>query len=1078
LSKRVLAAFLVTLFIVATFATVAEVQAHYTLGEQGPSGPVAGTYGDTTNTYPDTHVSGPIAYVNPGFNFMYPVDQFPDYYSPDGAIITETTGSLLFVINFTDFTEAYDEGWATDPNAAINITREANGGLGNWLYIAFPPEFEPVGWNVVEGETGWVATSITNNYATIETGKFGASNFWAPNWWYIRISSWTDDTYDDTPSSHLDKGLLYTPGNDPYPDRQLRTWMPGCYWVWVGNIKAPSCAGRYFFKVLYTNPDWIWHPWEHLLSIPPQNYPTLVVKGELDPGYISGTLLYCGSYYYGQYYGQRLYEKAGRVRAEGEAIDPVTNEPTGRKVCGVGYFNRSADGFYEIEGLAPGIYTLTAEAEGFPPTTLGTQITVKRGQSVHGVNIYVCPGAKIKLKVNSKCPTGRIAFEPFVIVNGSKGSVGDKLGWYPGVGLSDSTWGSWGFYWVDLTDSEGNWIAMRKGYWDISTPPGDYSFEVYFGDVTSYQGAEVVWDGHVPDDEAHYISGVDAGVYFVHVNVFGYVQLDEYEVVVPSAQYTGEIYREVDIFQGGKVHATIHFHNQEMPSADQAPLVGGDLIIEAYDEEDNLVAWNATTIPDPPPANYKNVTVDVVGDPWDGPFSPHGMAAGTYTFKVWYPGYAQQEFPRHTVSLCTWNSFSFHLVKGANISVTVYSRDWQSPSQPLDWLYPPSRLRVYFYNSAGDYVGRASKNQVSGEDTVSFSFDGMYWSLDDYITTFWTLDGPLKPSGLPTDVYSIKGYTVGYIQKAVPEVWAQKASSTGDIPLYLYAGARIFITVNFKIEELLAPLDPGAWSYYFRINVKDEEGNLAAANITSVPQAVSPGMVAGTTTWTFEVVGFNGFDTPGKVYNWPTWPPDIADVEPGFVPSKAFGYWEPASNKYTGAGFHKDYGIDAGTYTLEVIEESDAGYVQTATVAVTVSLMGWATVYLDMHKQAYIGGTVWQRNYMGDFRTASWYIVELSGSPAASTWTRDGGYHFWAPAGTYTLKVYLAAPEPTDAVVVQERTVVVTWGAIASEQNFYLEEGGVPIPEFPAAGVLMLISALAASLYLLRWRKQAIVPMP
>jgi len=70
------------------------------------------------------------------------------------------------------------------------------------------------------------------------------------------------------------------------------------------------------------------------------------------------------------------------------------------------------------------------------------------------------------------------------------------------------------------------------------------------------------------------------------------------------------------------------------------------------------------------------------------------------------------------------------------------------------------------------------------------------------------------------------------------------------------------------------------------------------------------------------------------------------------------------------------------------------------------------------------------------------------------------------------------APDHTDAVVEQDRTVVVTWGANSSGQDFYMDEGGVPIPEFPAAGVLMLISALAASLYLLRWRKQAIVPMP
>jgi hypothetical protein len=37
-----------------------------------------------------------------------------------------------------------------------------------------------------------------------------------------------------------------------------------------------------------------------------------------------------------------------------------------------------------------------------------------------------------------------------------------------------------------------------------------------------------------------------------------------------------------------------------------------------------------------------------------------------------------------------------------------------------------------------------------------------------------------------------------------------------------------------------------------------------------------------------------------------------------------------------------------------------------------------------------------------------------------------------------------------------------------------MEESGIPIPEFPIGGVLALVSALAASLYLLRWKKQTI----
>jgi len=389
LSKRVLAAFLVTLFIIATFATVAEVQAHYTLGLQEESGPVSR---GAETIAEGGHVVGHIAYVTPGLNYKRPYQMYPydleNYYSPDGAIITDTSGALLFFINFTEQLRQSPGEPGPPTGAAINIKYE-DGASGNFLYIAIPPEFGVTeGWE--DMTEAYVVTSITNNYATIETGKFGSTNGFAPNWWFVRIASWHED-------DHNDKGYLYMAGQDPYPDRQIRGGdFDGCYWVWVGGLTAPSCAGKYFFKILYTNPDWPASPWESYISFPAPNYPTLIVKGELDPGYISGYILYGGSYYYGYYYGDRIW-KPGRVRAEGEAIDPITNEPTGRKVCGVGYFNGSAEGFYEIEGLAPGIYTLTAEAEGFPPVTLGTEITVKRGQSVHGVNIYVYPGAKIKL---------------------------------------------------------------------------------------------------------------------------------------------------------------------------------------------------------------------------------------------------------------------------------------------------------------------------------------------------------------------------------------------------------------------------------------------------------------------------------------------------------------------------------------------------------------------------------------------------------------------------------------------------------------------------------------------------------
>jgi len=1040
LSKRILAAFLVTLFIVATFATVAEVQAHFTLGVQTPSGPV-----DNGEPWPDrsvwpagNHLPDAIAYVTPGLAYVPPQEQMTNYYSPDAAIITDTTGGLTFYINVTDLLTEATREWL------FNITWEDD----RWLYIAIPPEFTPLG-NWTAGETTNVATSITNDYALIKTGKFDNDHDVAPNWWYIAVSAATEPDHDD-------QGYLYPPGMDPYPDRQVRTGdFEGCYWIWAGGLKAPSCAGKYFFKIWTVDPDGEVVVDGGYACIYPWNYPVLLVKGELDPGYICGRVLYGGSYYYGYFYGDPI-TKPGRVVAEGEAIDPVTNEPTGRKVCGVGYFNATANGYYEIEGLAPGIYKLTAEAAGFPPVTLAREITVKRGQSVHGINIYVYPGAKIQLKVNSKCPTGAVPWPEYAVNYTAWTGDPDTM--------TEEDWG-WLFpvaepIW-ELLDEEGESVIPQfaAAAWIIDVT--SVSFTMYIGDPMSYEGTETYWDGHVPQLWADWISGLAAGAYYPRVEVFGYVQQlnlgedpIEYPVVVPSAEYTGWIFREMDLFKGGTVTATVHFHNQEMPSAEEGPVVSSTLLIEARDAEDNLWAWNTTTIT----VGQKNVEIQVIGDS----DVPYGMPAGTYTFKVYYWGYVQQEFPQHTIQLCTSNAFSFHLVKGGNITVTVYSRDWQNPAMPLNWLYPPAHLRVYFYNSADELIGHANDYQTAGTDHVTFA----YWGEEVSDHT-----GAL---GFGTDVYTIEAHTVGYVQKAIPEVWVLKASSTGDIPLYLYAGAKIMCTVNFKTEQLFAPLSDDNWSYYFRLNVFDEEGNLAAANITTVPQA-TVSMPDGVTQWVFEVLGFGGVTTPNRIVGWPA--PD--GYQGSWVPEDRFGYYLPTVPEGEEAGkyYYLDTGIPEGTYTVQLIDETN-GYVQTATVAATVPWMGTAMLFFDMHLQAWISGTVYQRNWMGDFRKASWYTVDVSGSPEITTYTHDGDWGVYAPAGTYTVKVSLMAPDETGAVVVQERTVVVTWGADSSGQNFYLEEGGVPIPEFPAAGVLMLISALAASLYLLRWRKQAIVPMP
>jgi hypothetical protein len=133
-------------------------------------------------------------------------------------------------------------------------------------------------------------------------------------------------------------------------------------------------------------------------AIPVENWPVLLVKGEIDPGIVEGTIAFSS-------WDPDLYGKAmplpARVRLVGTAMDPYTGELTGRKVEARGYTNASANGHYEVEGVAPGIYDVYASAAGYPETKVASGITVYPGQSVH-LDIALNPGAIIHGKIFAK----------------------------------------------------------------------------------------------------------------------------------------------------------------------------------------------------------------------------------------------------------------------------------------------------------------------------------------------------------------------------------------------------------------------------------------------------------------------------------------------------------------------------------------------------------------------------------------------------------------------------------------------------------------------------------------------------
>jgi len=135
--------------------------------------------------------------------------------------------------------------------------------------------------------------------------------------------------------------------------------------------------------------------------VPPQNWPVVLVKGEIDPAIITGTLRYAG--YNQTLYGQPIGE-AGQVWAKMTMrIDPYTglNRPDLATIDAQAYVNATAMGHYELEGLAPGVYDIYGEAAGFPQTLIATGVTVLKGQSLH-FDGYLQPGPVIHGNVFTK----------------------------------------------------------------------------------------------------------------------------------------------------------------------------------------------------------------------------------------------------------------------------------------------------------------------------------------------------------------------------------------------------------------------------------------------------------------------------------------------------------------------------------------------------------------------------------------------------------------------------------------------------------------------------------------------------
>jgi len=482
MDKKLIAVVVIVLFLSSGLAIIAPAQAHFTLGD------TIGNYPFHENDF-DPHVPGVIGYVwpgggedsysgvpnfasnlnPPGYQSPYPCTASPagvggttavscapsgapssswyqlqgSSYAPFGAVLVGSTGDLIFALNATKF--------EADGRTPLHCpTGSALPAVCRWdtVGILLPPGFSGI-------QPPQVVTTITNDYTGISVMRVGPYDRYAPGWTLVMIQSDAGISSTAPPSTnHASSSVL------PYYDHQGIDFTSAGEWYYIriNGVVAPSIAGRYFFKILLWGdtralcgeegvvPDQVYpgfssgplpgnsfpsppaHREDCSQFIPTENWPVLLVKGEIDPAIVTGTVRYGG--YNSTLYGQPIGE-AGMVYAKMTTrLDPYTGQPRPDlpTVDAQGFFNGTtlcldstepqcsnppataptlnhgtlgANGHYEVEGVAPGIYDIYAQAAGFPQQVCASGVTILKGQSLH-FDCYVQPGPVIHGNVYTK----------------------------------------------------------------------------------------------------------------------------------------------------------------------------------------------------------------------------------------------------------------------------------------------------------------------------------------------------------------------------------------------------------------------------------------------------------------------------------------------------------------------------------------------------------------------------------------------------------------------------------------------------------------------------------------------------
>ena len=930
-----------------------------------------------------------------------------------GAVLTKTKGELLFNVTLTNLNQS---DMLHNPNKqSYNVPQ-----ITKSIAIYIPSEFK------IENGVSSVWTSFTNDYnpSSISLDKTQPNDPIAPGWWKLSINNLT--IVSENPKVENRKFLANA-----------------TQYIRIFNVTSPSIAGRYFFKIFITV---FTSSGCEIFSIGAENFPTLTVTAGLNPAYISGIIRYGGKSkpnLYGAPLDSTMHFDGvillpnglgGKVYAKGISED-------GRIIEAQAYFNASAGGRYVLYGLEEGTYNITAQASGYVAATI-EGISVKAGQSLENVDIYLNDGLEVSGFVYSKHGSSFIPWG--YSFNYTHPFISKKR-----------------FIRLEVTDLNENVLLESPltliNKYSLQLKPRDEldpSSHFYIFSLRWEAG----WDGHIPQDYANYTSGLSSGDYYVKAYVSSYAQI--IYPTIHANNNTLKVEINIDLQKTSYFNFTIHFMegfpNRLNPSFTH---VSGFLYIEVLDSMGKIAGFNISYVP----VGVKNFTIQVQGlDLWNSFINDEskriawfyakdkGLLPGSYKINILFLNSSVEAlalnalilaspesreifpiqtpellsiFPQQALELASRetslyiqldyivasigyfcnspSSLSIKLLKAGGLNLTFYSIDWQTPPIIKRWQHPNSLIKIEIYNSKGSLTAIIYAIQPPPPYTsIKVSTKGfMQWDNGPIF--------PIRAIGLKPDLYKIKVYTVGYLE--------DKIAFSQDLPVNygiitdssynLIIGPSIEVTLTFKTEGILTPIDNHlhyVWPINnldatpARIEVFNENGEFAAGKLIYIPKELA--------LFTFTISGFESYYGNPRIL-WT----NFYDTVDGAV--------------------QKDYGIKEGEYFIRV---TVAGYYQNTMPRIIINYSATSiSIIQSLERLGYVNGEVLWINMFNEVSPLSWAILTVYSTnefKEVYTFSLDGKYDLWLPAGQYDFGVYYPGLNSKQF----ETKLIVSWGSETS----------------------------------------------